>query len=79
MTTTTTRSAGGPGPTGRCADSSEGAADRRQERQAELGGSHFTYPSEIETNKRNPSVGVLRRIAAALGVPASRLVADAEA
>ena len=55
------------------------AAGLSQELLAELGRSHFTYISEIETNKRNPSVNVLRRIAAALEIPASRLVADAEA
>ena len=50
-----------------------------QERLAELSGSHFTYISEIETSKRNPSVNVLRRISAALGVVTSRLIAEAEA
>lgn len=55
------------------------AAGLSQEKLAELSGSHFTYISEIETNKRNPSVNVLRRIAAALDVRTSRLVADAEA
>ena len=49
-----------------------------QERLAELSGSHFTYISEIETSKVNPSVNVIRRIAAALGVQLSELIAVAE-
>ena len=54
------------------------AAGLSQERLAELSGSHFTYISEIETGRVNPSVKVLRRISAALGVRTSQLVAEAE-
>jgi transcriptional regulator with XRE-family HTH domain len=50
-----------------------------QEQLAERSGSHWTYISEIENGRRNPGVNVLRRIAAGLGVPLSRLVAEAEA
>jgi transcriptional regulator with XRE-family HTH domain len=54
------------------------AAGLSQEGLADRCGSHFTYISEIETSKVSPSVNVLRRIAQALGVPASHLVAEAE-
>ena len=49
-----------------------------QEKLAQLSGSHFTYISEIETNRRNPSIGVLRRLAAALDVKLSALIKEAE-
>lgn len=54
------------------------AAGLSQERLAELSGSHFTYISEIESNRRNPSVNVLRRLAAALQIPLSALIGEAE-
>jgi transcriptional regulator with XRE-family HTH domain len=50
-----------------------------QEGLAERCGSHFSYISEIETSKVSPSVNVLRRIARALDLPASQLLAEAEA
>ena len=54
------------------------AAGLSQERLAELSRSHFTYVSEIETNKVSPSIHVLRRIADALGVRTSQLLIEAE-
>ena len=54
------------------------AAGLSQEGLAERSGLHWTYLSEIETSKVNPTVNVLRRIAGALGVRASQLVAEAE-
>ena len=54
------------------------AAGLSQEALAERSGLHWTYLSEIETSKVNPTVNVLRRIADALGVRASQLVAEAE-
>lgn len=54
------------------------AAGLSQERLAERSGLHWTYISEIETSKVNPTVNVLRRIADALGVRTSQLVAEAE-
>lgn len=55
------------------------AAGLTQEELAERGGLHWTYVSQIETGKRNPSFNVLRRIGKALGVPASQLLVEAEA
>ncbi|MBX7135070.1 MAG: helix-turn-helix domain-containing protein [Fimbriimonadaceae bacterium] len=55
------------------------AAGLTQEELAERCESHFTYISEIETGKVSPSIVVLRRIARALGMPASQLIEDAEA
>ncbi len=49
-----------------------------QERLAELAGLHWTYLSEVETARVNPSIGVVRQIAGALGVKMSELVAEAE-
>jgi transcriptional regulator with XRE-family HTH domain len=49
-----------------------------QEELAEQSGLHRTYLSEIETSKVKPSIYVLRKIADALGVRASQLVAEAE-
>ncbi|MDP9367968.1 MAG: helix-turn-helix domain-containing protein [Chloroflexota bacterium] len=54
------------------------AAGLSQEQLAELSGLHFTYISEIETGKRNPSVNVLRKIASGLNVRLSQLVSEAE-
>lgn len=54
------------------------AAGPSQEGLAERAGLHWTYISEIETGKRNISVGVLRRIADALGIRTSQLVIEAE-
>lgn len=54
------------------------AAGLSQEGLAERAGLHSTYLSEIETARVNPTVNVLRRIAAALGVRASALVSAAE-
>lgn len=54
------------------------AAGLSQERLAELCGLHWTYLSEIETSKVNPTINVLRRIADGLGVRTSQIVAEAE-
>lgn len=39
---------------------------------------HQRWISNVETGKRNPSYGSLRRLAAALGLSASELIARAE-
>lgn len=39
---------------------------------------HQRWISNVETGKRNPSYGSLRRLAAGLGVSASQLIAQAE-
>lgn len=49
-----------------------------QEGLADLAGMHRTYVSEIERGLRNPSFRNLFKIAAALEVPLSELVARAE-
>jgi transcriptional regulator with XRE-family HTH domain len=54
------------------------AAGLTQEQLAERSDSHWTYISEIETNKVNPSIDVLRRIARGLRVPLSRMISEAE-
>jgi len=50
-----------------------------QEQLAERAGLHRNYVGLVERGERNVTVDVLARIAAGLGVPLSRLVADAEA
>jgi transcriptional regulator with XRE-family HTH domain len=40
---------------------------------------HQRWISNVETGKRNPSYGSLRRLAAGLGLPTSELIARAEA
>lgn len=54
------------------------ASKLTQEQLAERAGSHWTYVSEIENGHRNPSINLLRRIAAGLGVPLSQIIAEAE-
>jgi len=49
-----------------------------QEGLADLAGMHRTYVSEIERGLRNPSFRNLFKLAAALEVPLSELVAQAE-
>jgi transcriptional regulator with XRE-family HTH domain len=49
-----------------------------QEQLAERANLHWTYLSEIETGRKNPSVAVLRRVAAGLGVRLSTLIEHAE-
>lgn len=49
-----------------------------QEGLADLAGMHRTYVSEIERGLRNPSYRNLVKLAAALEVPLSELVARAE-
>lgn len=49
-----------------------------QEGLADLAGMHRTYVSEIERGLRNPSYRNLVKLAAALDVPLSELVARAE-
>jgi transcriptional regulator with XRE-family HTH domain len=47
-----------------------------QEELAERAQLHWTYVSEIERGRRNPSLNILGRLARALDVPLSRLMAD---
>lgn len=54
------------------------AADLSQEALAEKSTLHWTYLSEVERGRRNPSINVLRRLAAGLDVPLSQLIAEAE-
>lgn len=49
-----------------------------QEGLADLAGMHRTYVSEIERGLRNPSYRNLVKLAAALALPLSELVARAE-
>lgn len=49
-----------------------------QEGLADLAGMHRTYVSEIERGLRNPSFRNLYKLATALEVPLSELVAQAE-
>ncbi len=49
-----------------------------QEGLADLAGMHRTYVSEIERGLRNPSFRNLFKLAAALDIPLSDLVAQAE-
>lgn len=49
-----------------------------QERLGELAGLHRTYVSGIELGLRNPSYENLLKLAEALGIPLSELVARAE-
>lgn len=52
--------------------------DLSQEQLAELCDMDQTYLSQIERNKRQPSLKTLRKIAKALGLKLSDLVQDAE-
>ncbi len=54
------------------------AAGLSQEGLAERSDLHWTYVSQVERGRRNVSVDALRRLAVALGVPASRLLWEAE-
>jgi transcriptional regulator with XRE-family HTH domain len=49
-----------------------------QEQLANDTGLHQRWISNVETGKRNPSYGSLRRLAAGLGLSASELLARAE-
>ena len=49
-----------------------------QEDLAHLSDTHVNYIGGIERGERNPSFDSIRRIAAALGVPSSGLLAAAE-
>ena len=49
-----------------------------QEELAELAGIHRTYIGDVERGTRNISLINMGRIAQALGVPLSRLIADME-
>ncbi len=51
---------------------------RTQEQLANDSGLHQRWLSNVETGKRNPSYGSLRRLAAALELTASELIARAE-
>jgi transcriptional regulator with XRE-family HTH domain len=55
------------------------AAGMSQEELADRAELHRTYISLVERMKRNLTVDALDRIASGLGVPASRLLAEAEA
>ncbi len=49
-----------------------------QEQLANDSGLHQRWISNVETGKRNPSYGSLRRLAAALDLTTSELIAQAE-
>lgn len=53
-------------------------ADLSQEKLAFEADLDRTYISHLENNKKSPTVDVLFRLAAALGVPASELLARVE-
>ena len=55
-----------------------GALEITQEQLANNTGLHQRWISNVETGKRNPSYGSLRRLAAGLGLSASELLARAE-
>lgn len=48
------------------------------EQLADAAGLHPTYLSDIELGKGNPTIGKLADLASVFGLPASRLIADAE-
>ena len=50
-------------------------AELSQEQLAVKAGLHFTYISQVERGKRNPTIVTLARIASALQVPLAVLVA----
>ena len=50
-----------------------------QELLAEKAGLHPTYIGMLERSLRNPSLNVIKAVANGLGVPLSKLVAEAEA
>lgn len=54
------------------------AANLSQEKLAFEADVDRTYVSHLENNKKSPTVDVLFRLAAALGVPASELLARVE-
>jgi transcriptional regulator with XRE-family HTH domain len=47
-----------------------------QEQLAERAQLHWTYVSEIERGRRNPSLNILARLARALDVPLGKLLSD---
>jgi transcriptional regulator with XRE-family HTH domain len=49
-----------------------------QEKLAFLAGLHPTYVSMLENGRKSPTVDILERVARALGVKASAIVASAE-
>lgn len=49
-----------------------------QEAFAHEAGIHRTYVSDLERGSRNPSITILDRLAAPLGVTASELIAEPE-
>jgi transcriptional regulator with XRE-family HTH domain len=53
-------------------------ADLSQERLSEMCDMDQTYLSQIERNRRQPSLKILRKIAAALNVKMSEIFLDAE-
>ena len=50
-----------------------------QETLAEKANLHPTYIGMLERSLRNPSLNVIKELARALGVPLSKLIAEAEA
>ncbi len=50
-----------------------------QEELGERSGIHRTYISALERGRKHPSLGTVERLAEALGMQASALVAEAEA
>lgn len=55
-----------------------GLAGLSQEDLADAAGLHRTYVSLLERGQRNPSLYVILTLAAALGIPAFKLVAEIE-
>lgn len=49
-----------------------------QERLAELAGVHRTYVSQVERGQKSPTLSVLFRLSSAVGISASKLVAEVE-
>jgi transcriptional regulator with XRE-family HTH domain len=66
------------GPLGRAIRRHRLAARLSQEDLAERSQLHRTYVSLVERGQRNVTVEALRRIGDAVGVPAWRILADAE-
>ena len=60
--------------TGACIRKLRDERDWSQEELAERAGLHRTYVSAVERGVRNPTISVLGRLAAALGVSVSKML-----